>query len=97
MSNLRPAVRAFASEAAEPQALCSPGKPDPVRQHRQGRFISFSLVLDAAAVLPTTPTRATICRCSRRSAVSASTSGPVLGVIPARRSAVAVALAPAIG
>jgi sigma-B regulation protein RsbU (phosphoserine phosphatase) len=87
MSNLQAAVRAFASEAAEPQALCSQVNRILCGNIAEGRFISFCYcVLDAAAGLLTytnaghyLPMLVRVDGTVERLAIG----GPVLGVLPA--------------
>jgi len=87
MSNLQAAVRAFASEAAEPQALCLQVNRILCGNIAEGRFISFCYcVLDAAAgVLTYTNAGHYLPMLVRVDGTveRLGTGGPVLGVLPA--------------
>jgi sigma-B regulation protein RsbU (phosphoserine phosphatase) len=87
MSNLQAAVRAFASEAVEPQALCSQVNRVLCGNIAEGRFISFFYcVLDAAAgALIYTNAGHYLPLLVRPGGVvdRLDAGGPVLGVIPA--------------
>jgi sigma-B regulation protein RsbU (phosphoserine phosphatase) len=87
MSNLQAAVRAFASEAAEPHALCSQVNRILCGNIAEGRFISFFYcVLDAAAGVVTYTNAGHYLPMLVRvdgSVERLDAGGPVLGVIPA--------------
>jgi sigma-B regulation protein RsbU (phosphoserine phosphatase) len=87
MSNLQAAVRAFASEAAEPQALCTQVNRILCGNIAEGRFISFFYcVLDAAAGALTYTNAGHYLPLLVRADGSVErlgTGGPVLGVIAA--------------
>jgi sigma-B regulation protein RsbU (phosphoserine phosphatase) len=87
MSNLQAAVRAFASDAAEPQALCSQVNRILCGNIAEGRFISFFYcVLDAAAGVLTYTNAGHYLPLLVRvdgSVDRLDAGGPVLGVIPA--------------
>ena len=87
MSNLQAAVRAFASEAAEPQALCQQVNRILCGNIAEGRFISFFYcVLDAAAgVLSYSNAGHYLPLLVRADGTveRLGAGGPVLGVIPA--------------
>ena len=86
MSNLQAAVRAFASEAAEPQALCQQVNRILCGNIAEGRFISFFYcVLDATAgVLTYTNAGHYLPMLVRADGTveRLGIGGPVLGVLP---------------
>ncbi|HEX6463498.1 MAG TPA: fused response regulator/phosphatase [Vicinamibacterales bacterium] len=87
MSNLQAAVRAFASEAAEPQALCHQVNRILCGNIAEGRFISFFYcVLDAGAGMLTYSNAGhylPILVHADGLVERLAAGGPVLGVIPA--------------
>ena len=98
MSNLQAAVRAFASEAVEPSALCQQVNRILCGNIAEGRFISFFYcVLDAAAAVLTYTNAGHYLPMLVRADGSVErlgVGGPVLGVVPeADYEQAAVALA----
>ena len=102
MSNLQAAVRAFASEAAEPQALCLQVNRILCGNIAEGRFISFFYcVLDATAGVLTYTNAGHYLPMLVRADGSVDRlgiGGPVLGVLPeAEYEQASVTSTPAIG